>query len=72
MQQPNRPTAQAIKLDSSRTAVLVLDLSARCEDQSDPCSQLLPAVASFLGRARQAHVPILFTTSLMYKGTPLA
>lgn len=71
MQQPNRPVAQPVTLSASRTAVLVLDLSARCENPADPCSQLLPTVASFLRAARQLRAPILFTVSLMHKGTPL-
>jgi nicotinamidase-related amidase len=68
---PNRPEAKPLMLDSKTTAVLVLDLSARCHDPKQVCSKLMPAMAEFLEKARAASVPIVYSLSLSAKGTPL-
>src|SRR5947208_2777342 len=68
---PNRPEPQQLKLDSKTTAVLVLDLSARCQDPKEVCFQLMGPLAEFLDRTRQSSVPILYTISAAGKGTPL-
>jgi nicotinamidase-related amidase len=68
---PNRPEPQQQKLDSKTTAVLVLDLSARCQDPKEVCFQLMGPLAEFLDRTRQSSVPILYTISAAARGTPL-
>ncbi len=68
---PNRPEPQPLKLDVKTTSIVVLDLSRRCENPQEVCSKLMLPLAEFLGRARQASVPILYTISAAGKGTPL-
>ena len=68
---PNRPEPQPLKLDGKTTAIAVLDLSRRCENPQEVCSNLMIPLAEFLDRARQASVPILYTISAAGKGTPL-
>jgi nicotinamidase-related amidase len=68
---PNRPEAKPLALDVKTTAVLVLDLSARCHDPKQVCSKLMPAMAEFLEKARAASVPIIYSVSASAKGTPL-
>lgn len=69
--EPVRPQPEPMQLDRATTAVLVLDLSTRCDDPAAECSRLLDGLARFLDRARAARVPIIFTVSLSAKGTPL-
>jgi hypothetical protein len=68
---PNRPEPRLLKLDVKTTSIVVLDLSSRCENPQEVCSKLMVPLAEFLGRARQASVPILFTISAAAMGTPL-
>jgi hypothetical protein len=56
---PNRPEAKAVTLDSKSTAVLVLDLNARCDDPKQVCSKITASVGDFLDKARAASVPII-------------
>ncbi len=66
---PNRPEAKALVLDGKTTAVLVLDLSSRCEDTKQVCSKLMAPLGEFLEKARGAGVPVLFSVSAAAKGT---
>ena len=66
---PNRPEPQPLKLNAKTTAIVVLDLSRRCENPEEVCSKLMHPLAEFLVRARQASVPILYTISAAGKGT---
>ena len=69
---PNRPQPASISLDPKVTAVLVLDLNARCHDPKQVCSKLMTGVGAFLEKARSASVFILYTVSPPEaKGTPL-
>lgn len=68
---PNRPEAKPVTLDSKSTAVLVLDLSARCQDAKQVCSKLMSPLGDFLKKSRAAGVPIIFSVSAAAKGTPL-
>lgn len=68
---PNRPEPKPIALETGTTAVLVLDLNARCHDPKQVCSKLMPAVGDFLEKARAAGVPIIYTVSASAKGKPL-
>ena len=70
-QGPNGPEAKPLTLDRKITAVLVLDLNARCQDAKQVCSQLMTPVGEFLDRARAAGVPIIYSVSAAAKGTPL-
>jgi len=68
---PNRPEPQSLTLGNKTTSIVVLDLSHRCENPQEVCSNLMIPLAEFLDRARQASVPILYTISAAGKGTPL-
>ena len=68
---PNRPEAKPLTLDSKTTAILVLDLNARCHDANQVCSKLMPAMGEFLEKARAATVPIIYSVSASAKGKPL-
>ncbi len=70
-QVPVLPEPQPITLDSNTTALLVLDLNARCNDPQQVCHELIPGVGAFLGRARAAGVPVVYTISLSARGTEL-
>src|SRR5712692_5732983 len=67
-----RPQPKDVRLDPTMTAVAVLDLSIRCDDPSDICSELMKGLGAFLERARAAGVPIIFTSGFAVKGTPEA
>jgi nicotinamidase-related amidase len=68
---PNRPEPKPITLDGKTTAVLVLDLNARCDDPKQICSKITEPVGDFLEKARAAVVPIIYTVSASAKGKPL-
>lgn len=68
---PNRPEPKPVTLDSKTTAVLVLDLNARCHDPKQVCSKLTAPLGDFLEKARASTVPIIYTVSAAAKGTPL-
>ena len=68
---PNKPEPKPVTLDGKTTAVLVLDLNARCHDPKQVCSKLMAGVGEFLEKARTAGVPIIHTVSASAKGTPL-
>jgi nicotinamidase-related amidase len=70
-QGPNRPEAKPLALDGKSSAVLVLDLNARCQDAKQVCSKLMTPVGEFLEKTRAAGVPIIYTVSAAAKGTPL-
>lgn len=67
---PNKPQAEPVSLDSKTTAILVLDLNARCEKPKQICSQLMSAVGELLEKARGWSVPIIYSVSGRYKGKP--
>jgi len=66
---PNRPKPEEVAIDPKTTALLVLDLNARCENPAEPCHKLVEPVAKFLARARQARMLIVYTVADRYKGT---
>jgi nicotinamidase-related amidase len=68
---PNRPEAKPVALDAKSTAILVLDLNARCHDAKQICHQLTPRLGEFLDKARAANVLIVYSVSASAKGTPL-
>jgi nicotinamidase-related amidase len=70
-QGPNRPEAKPLTLDRKTTAILVLDLNARCEDPKQVCSKITAPVGDFLEKARAATIPIIYTVSLSAKGKPI-
>jgi len=68
---PNRPEPKPVTLESRSTAILVLDLNARCHDPKQVCSKLTAPLGDFLEKARAAAVPIIYTVSASAKGKPL-
>jgi len=69
--QPNLPEPRPVVADSRTTALLVVDLSTRCDDPRQVCSELVPVIANFLPRVRAAGVFIVYTVSLSARGTAL-
>src|SRR5262245_9864106 len=68
---PNRPEPMPLTLDSKSTAILVLDLNARCDDPKQVCSKITAPVGEFLDKARAAAVPIIYSVSASAKGKPI-
>lgn len=68
---PNRPEPKSLTLDAKTTAVLVLDLNARCDDPKQVCSKITAPLGDFLDKARAAAVPILYTVSASARGKPI-
>jgi nicotinamidase-related amidase len=68
---PKKFEPMAVEVDRRTTALLVLDLSARCEDPDLTCHALLPGVAGFLQRARAAGILTVFSVSASQRGTPM-
>ena len=68
---PKRPEPQEVTVNRATTAVLVLDLNARCQDPNEVCHKLMQPLGEFLDRVRASSVPVVFSVSLMFKGTPL-
>ncbi len=66
---PNKPTPVEVTVDPKTTALLVLDLNARCENPAERCHQLVAPVAKFLPRVREKKMLIVYTASDRYKGT---
>src|SRR6476660_1407117 len=68
---PNRPEPKPVMLDSKSTAILVLDLNARCDDPKQVCSKITAPLGDFLDKARAAAVPIIYSVSATAKGKPI-
>ena len=68
---PNRPEPKPLTLDTKSTAILVLDLNARCDDPKQVCSKITAPLGDFLDKARAATVPIIYTVSAAAKGKPI-
>jgi nicotinamidase-related amidase len=68
---PHRPEPKPVTLDSKSTAILVLDMNARCDDPKQVCSKITAPLGEFLDKARAAAVPIIYTVSSSAKGKPL-
>ena len=64
------PALQPVQLDPRTTALLVLDLTRRCDDPRLPCHKLVPRVAQFTRDARDAGVFVAFTIINGQKGRP--
>jgi nicotinamidase-related amidase len=69
---PNKPEPVAVTVDPKTTALLVLDLNARCENPEEPCHKLIQPVGQFLARAREKQMAIIYTVANRYEGTPMA
>jgi nicotinamidase-related amidase len=68
---PNRPEPKPVTLDTKSSAILVLDLNARCDDPKQVCSKIVAPVGEFLDKARAAAVPIIYSVSASAKGKPI-
>lgn len=64
------PRPVPIVLSPASSAIAVLDLGHRCTDPREVCTRLIPGVGAFLGTARQAGVPIVFTNSRRLRSSP--
>jgi nicotinamidase-related amidase len=65
------PPAQPARLDPAKTAVLVLDMTLYTSGPNPHHQAILPALAEFLKRARNAGVPIVFTGARTQLGQPV-
>lgn len=68
---PNRPKPEAVSLAVHETAIVVLDLSARCQDPKEVCWKLMKPLGNFLERARTRGAPIVYTISAHTRGTSM-
>src|SRR5581483_5771376 len=68
----NQPKPVDVQIPASGSAIAVLDLSVRCDNPAEICSELMRGLGAFLERARSRDVPIIFTSSSATKGTPEA
>ena len=68
---PGLPITAPVALDPATTAVLVLDMSTRCNDPQQVCRDIAPAIAGLLDKARQRGVLIAYTVSAAARGTPM-
>ena len=59
---PASPSPVAVSLDSTSTALLVLDITTQTCGSQPRCQEFLPRVASLLASARAAGVYVLYTT----------
>ena len=66
----NLPKPAPVSLRADKSAVLVLDGSARWGNPELPCHKLVPGMRRFLDRARDAGLPIIYTVSYRRRGTP--
>jgi len=64
------PAPQPVQVDPKTAALVVLDLSKRCDDPRLPGHKLVPLVAEFTRRARAAGIFIVFTVIHSQKGRP--
>jgi len=67
---PTLPQAKAITVDVTKTALLVLDLTASCADPDHPSYKLVPGMSKLLDKVRATGMLVVFTVSLRLKGTP--
>ena len=67
--QPNRPQPQPVVLDPLATALLVLDLTGRCDDPNQPCSRIASRLLSVLPTFRDAGALVVYTIPLEAVGT---
>lgn len=66
---PALPEPIPIILDPKTTALLVLDLSNRCNDPAQVSSRLAPRIKNFLQKTRSARVFTVYTVSAGAKDT---
>src|SRR5688500_8832369 len=58
--QPVHRTPEPLTLDRQTTALLVLDLGARCDDMAQPCNRLVPVINGFLPVVRDSRVLTIY------------
>ncbi|MFB0506088.1 MAG: cysteine hydrolase family protein [Thermodesulfobacteriota bacterium] len=68
--EPILPQPQSVTITVEKSALLVLDISQRCADPNIACHKLGPRMKTFLDRARDVGLPIIYTISTRLKGTP--
>ncbi|MFB0505341.1 MAG: hypothetical protein ACETWT_01270, partial [Thermodesulfobacteriota bacterium] len=68
--EPILPQPRSVTITVEKSALLVLDISQRCADPQLACHKLGPRMKTFLDRAREVGLPIIYTISTRLKGTP--
>ncbi|MBI4333879.1 MAG: isochorismatase family protein [Chloroflexi bacterium] len=68
---PELPQPHPVTVDPGRTALLVLDLTNRCNDPAQVASRIAPRVKNFADRARAAGVLLIYTIMASGRDTPV-
>lgn len=68
---PKLPQPAPLTLDPRSSALLILDLSNRCNDPAQVASKIAPGINTFLQKARDAKVLTIYTIISHEEGTPL-
>jgi len=67
---PPIPAPAAVSVDARSSALLVLDISTAICQPNPACTATVPAIASLVAKAREAKVPVLYSTTVNPKGPP--
>ena len=67
VQAPPAPVLSPVSVSAADTALLLLDVETlTCNQERRPrCVAAVPGMAAFLGRARSAHMPVLYSNTPM-------
>jgi nicotinamidase-related amidase len=67
---PNIPAPVPATVDARTSALLILDINSAVCQPNPACTETVPAIASLLGKARAAKVPIIYSTTVSPAGPP--
>jgi nicotinamidase-related amidase len=67
---PGTPAPVPVALDAKTSALLILDINSAVCQPNPACTGTVPAIASLLGKARAANVPVIYSTNLNPAGPP--
>jgi nicotinamidase-related amidase len=65
---PEIPAPAAVTVDAKSTALLILDINAAVCKPNPACMATVPGIVAFAKRARDAKVPVLYTTAITPAG----
>lgn len=65
---PTIPAPVAVTLDARTSALLVLDISTLLCQPRPACAATVPAIATLLKKARDAKVPVIYSSTMSPKG----
>jgi len=67
---PPIPAPAAVSVDAHSSALLVLDISMAICQPNPACTATVPAIVSLLAKAREAKVPVIYSTTVNPNGPP--